>query len=74
MVIYTCNPSYSRSRGRRILISRLVKLARPYFRNKTQAKRVGVWLKGLRACPTCVRPWVPFPVHRKNKNLSANEK
>jgi hypothetical protein len=56
-IIYEYNPSYSESRGKKIvsLRSTWAKLARPYLTNKTQNQRVkglGAHLKSVECLPS----------------------
>jgi hypothetical protein len=47
VVALVCDPSYSRGRGRRIVVREwtLEKNMRPYLKNKSETKKDGAWLK-----------------------------
>jgi hypothetical protein len=79
IMAYTCNPSYSGGRDRRIPVQGWSwdKSGRTYLKNKLKQKGLGAWLKLRSDCLASARPWFQNSVlskkKKKKKSWSQNE-
>jgi hypothetical protein len=69
VVVYSCHPSYSEGRSRRIKSTRLAreKVGSLYLKNKIQVKALGTWLTWYITCLECTKFWFNLGSQKKAK-------